>query len=156
MLAQGEQKVGRGPKNQLWKPGQSGNPSGRRKESAALTRFRETTNEQFIEALQRYGHMHFGALKQEMSRDDVDSFDRLFGGIILDSINGDDKARQLLIDRLFGKVKENLGISIEHKYQSMSDAELLKLSEAAHKVLSAAAANTVDAEVVEEEKDEVK
>lgn len=126
--------------------GQSGNPGGKPKKDLAIKAFRETTYDQFIANLQKYGSLSREQMAEELRRPDATMFELMFGNIVASAAKGDDRARQLLIDRLWGKVKENIDFNVRLK--TMSDQELLDLGKQAIKVLEG------EAKVLPEKKDE--
>lgn len=103
--------------------GQSGNPSGRPKTDPIIKKFKETTYKEFIETLQKYGTMTREEVNQDLKRPDATMFEVMFGNIVSQAAKGDKDARSLLIDRLWGKVKE----SIDLNFNQMSDEELVML-----------------------------
>ncbi len=94
------------PLETRWEPGESGNPKGRPKLSPEARAFRETTHQIFLDTLQLYGNMTLEQLKAEMKKPERTMFELIFGKVIQQSALGDDKARTLLIERLWGKPKE--------------------------------------------------
>lgn len=92
-----------------FKPGQSGNPkgiNGTTKIDPALKAFRETTYKDFITYLQKYGSFSRQEMATELQRPDATMFEIMFGQIVASAAKGEKDARNVLLDRLWGKVKE--------------------------------------------------
>ena len=122
--------TGKGGKR--WKPGQSGNPLGRSKKDAMLESFRKTTYEDFINQLQKYGSLTKEQMEANLERKDTTMFELIFGKILIGAANGDKDSRQVLLERLWGKVKDQIvhsatgGAELE-QLRRMSDIELSEL-----------------------------
>lgn len=101
--------------------GQSGNPGGRTKASAAIERFRATTYEEFINQLQKYGSFTEEQMKEDLKRKDVTMFEKIFGKIIAGAAAGEKDSRQVLLERLWGKVKDKV------EYTTTDEAEREKI-----------------------------
>lgn len=91
-----------------FQPGQSGNPSGKNGASVdpAIKAFKETTYKDFINKLQKYGAFTRQEIANELQRPDATMFEIMFGQIVASAAKGDKDARAVLLDRLWGKVKE--------------------------------------------------
>lgn len=100
------------PVETRFKKGQSGNPTGRKKEDPKIRAFKQTSYQEFIKALQKYGAMTAAEIKEDLKRPDATMFEILFGGIVAAAAKGEPQARQLLIDRLWGKVKDGVDLNI--------------------------------------------
>ncbi len=94
----------------LFKKGQSGNPNGRPKIDPELKHFRELTYKEFINQLQKYGWQTPDQIKQDLERTDVTMFERIFGKIILQAADGEKDGRQVFLERLWGKVKDQVEV----------------------------------------------
>ncbi len=90
--------------------GQSGNPLGPRIDPA-MKAFRETTYKDFISGLQRFGGQPLSFIEAELERPDITAFEAMFGNIVLSAAKGEKDARAVLLDRLWGKVKDAVEIS---------------------------------------------
>lgn len=101
----------RGSKTTLFKKGQSGNPSGRAKQDPQIRAFRELTYKEFIGQLQKYGHQTPEEIKEDLARKDVTMFEKIFGKIILQAAEGEKDGRQVFLERLWGKVKDQVEVS---------------------------------------------
>lgn len=115
-----------------FKPGQSGNPGGRPKVSPMIKAFRETTEEEFIKALHMYGS-YFDDEIEEYLASNIGQTERFMAQFIRDAALGKEKPRELLIERIFGKLKEQVDFTVRLK--SVSDAELIEITKEAIKVL---------------------
>ncbi len=91
------------PVETRFKKGVSGNPGGR-PASPIMKEFREITYKQFVESLQKYGDMTREELQADLKRPDATMFELMFGHIVAQAAKGDHYARNLLIDRLWGKI----------------------------------------------------
>lgn len=98
----------RGSKTTLFKKGQSGNPSGRAKQDPQIKAFRELTYKEFLTQLQKYGWQTPKQIEQDLKREDVTMFERIFGKIILQAAEGEKDGRQVFLERLWGKVKDQV------------------------------------------------
>lgn len=100
------------PPEVRFQKGKSGNPSGRPKLDPKVKAFKETTYKQFVEALQKYGAMTREQIAEDLKRPDATMFELMFGHIVASAAKGDQQARMLLIERLWGKVKEGLDLHV--------------------------------------------
>jgi hypothetical protein len=94
-----------------FKKGVSGNPSGRPKEDPAIRKFKETTYKDFIDQLQKYGSLSMDEMEADLRRKDATMFERIFGKIIQQAANGERDGRQVLLERLWGKVKDQVEVT---------------------------------------------
>jgi hypothetical protein len=104
-----------------FKKGVSGNPSGRKKANPIVSAIKETSYIQFLEGLQKYGALSRTELQAELQRPDATMFEIMFGQIVASAAKGDKDARQVLLDRLWGKVKDKV------EYSDVSDIERDKI-----------------------------
>ncbi len=117
--------------------GQSGNPGGRRKETSEVTLFKKTTYEEFINYLQKYGSMTKTAMKKELEKSSTSMFETIFARIIFQAAMGEKDARQVLLERLWGKVKDQVEHSGKMDYRdinvaNMSNEELISVIKEAY------------------------
>lgn len=132
--------TGKGGKK--WVKGQpSANPTGRPKLPAELREFKQTSYEDFLNALQKYGNMTSEALVAEMKRPECTLFERMFGNMVAQAAAGDHDARKLLLDRVWGKPQE---IDINIQVTQMGTPELLERARQTIKQIEC-----LEAEVVE-------
>jgi hypothetical protein len=94
-----------------FKPGQSGNPGGLSKKKRAEIAFKQTSYQDFILKLQTYGASPQHELDQVIKNPDTPAFDLMFVRIFNDAINGKSDARNIILDRLWGKVKTHVELS---------------------------------------------
>lgn len=94
------------PTGRPFKPGQSGNPGGKPKIDPLIRAFKETTYRDFIHHLQKYGAFTKEEIQVEENRPDATMFELMFTNIVSGASRGDKDARAVLLDRLWGKVKE--------------------------------------------------
>ncbi len=111
--------TGKGGKR--FQPGVSGNPSGGKKKDPLVRQFQETTYKDFIAKLQMFGTISTAELKAIAKDPSTTVFDLVFAQILLDASAGKADARQVLLDRLWGKVKE---MDVTAPYSA--DQELMK------------------------------
>lgn len=95
------------PKNKF-KKGVSGNPGGRPKKNPVIEDFKKTSYEDFITQLQKYGSMSKDEMQYDITRKDATMFEIVFGRILIDAAKGERDARNCLLDRLWGKVKDRV------------------------------------------------
>lgn len=113
-----------------FKKGLSGNPSGRPKRDPFISAVKETTYKEFITALHKYGNLTRKEIAQELARPNATMFEVMFGQIVASAARGDKEARQVLLERLWGKVKEHLEIETSPLKDAMkrkSTEELLEI-----------------------------
>lgn len=80
---------------------------------AELRQLRRTTMREFLDALQRYGQMTRKELLAELDREDASMFDLIFAGTMAAAAKGDKDCRQIVLDRLWGKVKDVVEVHAE-------------------------------------------
>lgn len=86
--------------------GEVHNPGGRPKKDPLVKAFQETKYKDFVHKLQCFGSMPKEDLKEIVSDPKTTVFDLVFARILFDAAQGKADARQVLLDRLWGKVKE--------------------------------------------------
>jgi hypothetical protein len=134
-----------------WKPGQSGNPSGRPKLPAELREVKRTTYEEFLTALHKYGHMTRYELVKEIERVDATMFEVMFANVVYKAAEGDKDARTVLLDRLWGKPKEMDVHLTVNEIKKTSTPELLRM--ARETLLELEGSDILEANIVEESTD---
>jgi len=96
-----------------FKKGQSGNPNGKPKKDPIIREFQATTYKDFILKLQKYGTFSKEELKEIVDNPKTQTFDLIFIRILYDAMHGKADARQVLLERLWGKVKDHMQIDLE-------------------------------------------
>jgi len=99
---------GPGSKRTQFKPGVSGNPKGAPKKNKVMTKFQEMTYAQFIERLQKFGALNKEEIKKIINEKDTQVLDLVYCRHLWDAVNGKDRARESLYNRLWGKVREQI------------------------------------------------
>lgn len=127
-----------------YKKGQSGNPGGVPKAAGRIKAFRELTYQQFIDSLQRFGNFSPAEIEKELKRPDITMFEMMFARIVKEAAEGKEASRELLINRLWGKVKEEIDFNVRLK--AMSEAELIEAGKAAIRVLEGEAVPQLEGE----------
>lgn len=89
-----------------FKKGQSGNPGGKRKMDPLVKKIKETTYIEFVTSLHKYGSLTKKEITSQLLRDDISMFEIMFCQIVASAAKGDKDARNVLLDRLWGKAKE--------------------------------------------------
>jgi hypothetical protein len=119
--------------------GKSGNPGGVPKKDLVVRAFRETTFQQFIDNLQKYGSLSREEMARELQRPDATMFELMFGNIVASAAKGDDRARTLLIERLWGRVKEvveqRVGPIDDEDYRQLTREEIILIAKSEPKKL---------------------
>lgn len=111
-----------------FKPGQSGNPLGRPKADPAIKAFKETTYRDFLNSLQKYGAMDPEDLKVELEKPGITVFEVMFGNIVQGAMKGDKDSRNVLLERLWGKVTEKHEVAdLRKELADVSDERLIDL-----------------------------
>ncbi len=101
--------------NPAYVKGKSGNPRGVNGSPAfdpKIRQFKETAYRDFIDALQLYGFMTPAELEAELQNPKISNFNLMFGNLVRSASAGDKDARQLLIDRLWGRVAADPAMQI--------------------------------------------
>lgn len=91
-----------------FKKGKSGNEGGRPEKDPVVKKIQETTLREFMQALQKYGHFTKAQLAEELERPTATMFEIMFCQIVGSASRGAKDARQVLLDRLWGKVKDKV------------------------------------------------
>lgn len=94
-----------------FQPGQSGNPGGKRPMDPALKELKHLSYQDFLASLHRYGYMTASQTELEVNRPDLTHFERLSLNVVVTAANGDKDARNVLLERLWGKVKDTIDIA---------------------------------------------
>ncbi len=114
-----------------FKPGQSGNPSGRSARARSADILRKAKYVEFVEILVKLSDMQREKLKAWLQRPEATNLEVIYGTLVEQATQGDKIARQEFSDRLFGKVKEleiESDDEVERKaIEQMSTPELIQL-----------------------------
>lgn len=94
-------------KNQFEK-GKSGNPKGGPKKNKALVQFQAMTYQEFLDRLQEFGSLNKERIKDIIKNEDTSVLDLIYCRHLYDAMNGNDRARESLYNRLWGKVREQI------------------------------------------------
>jgi hypothetical protein len=96
-----------------WKPGQSGNPSGRGKMPAELQKASKLSAHKLIAAVNKYIHMTKDALNADLRRPEASMLELLVGGMIARAVKDQDPVRaNFILDRTIGKVIDKMEIDV--------------------------------------------
>lgn len=101
--------------------GQSGNPGGGKKLDPFVKEFKETSYKDFINQLQKYGKLTRLEMQADLQRPEATMFEIMFGQIVASAAKGDKDARQVLLERLWGKVKDSI------EFKDMNEVEREKI-----------------------------
>lgn len=96
------------PAEHRWKKGQSGNPAGKAKRVVEAERQRLITYAEFIDLVTKFSTMPRDEIKAYLERPEATMFELIYGKMVVDAAKGDRVAREMLTERLFGKVKEQI------------------------------------------------
>ncbi len=100
------------PDHVKWKKGQSGNPSGRPKADVVIADINRLSQRDLVEKLREFGNMTPSELQKTVWKDQkTTTFEVVCAKIYIDAMAGKADARQILLERLCGKVKDTLEIS---------------------------------------------
>lgn len=106
-MAKGKKTGGRD-----WKPGQSGNPAGRAKLPAWMRESRSMNKEKFHGLLNEYIHRPATELVEIMKDPTTPTLELMVIKVVMEAIkHGDEKKLGFLLDRLIGKVREEVHVS---------------------------------------------
>jgi hypothetical protein len=91
-----------------WKKGVSGNPGGRPKTAIVAEKQKLINYAELIDLCTKCVKMKRDEIKEFLERPDVNMFELIYGGLVVQAAKGERVAREMLTDRLFGKVKQAL------------------------------------------------
>lgn len=99
------------PEHAKWKKGQSGNPSGRPKTDPVILKINKLSQRDLVEKLREFGNMTPSELQKSVWKDEkTTTFEVVCAKIYIDAMAGKADARQILLERLCGKVKDTIEI----------------------------------------------
>jgi len=115
-----------------WKKGApTANPKGRPRLSPDIAKLKETSYSEFITQLHDYGSMTPLELREEHNKKDIKVFQKIFSRLLLDAMEGEEdvcnKARQLLFERLWGKVRDQTKIPVDPQREYIQNLTTLEL-----------------------------
>jgi len=87
---------------------------------------RRLSTEEFVAALHQLSHMSLERIR-EISNDESLPVKSIIMANWLVAATTDDKSRQSLFDRLFGKVKETVDLNVSGEIKKLSDADILRI-----------------------------
>lgn len=124
--------MGAAPQLKPWKPGQSGNPSGRPKLPPELLAIKALTPEELRRYVSKYARMANGELNALVEARSIPVLELAIARIFQESINkGDFMRLNFLLERAIGKVEvaktDDATAESLREIQELSDQELLKL-----------------------------
>lgn len=118
-----------------FKPGQSGNPRGGVPATKDVLVVRQVRDEYLISSLYKMGAATKPTLQAIVKDPSSIMFDVMFAQCWLDAGKGNDKARQVIVERLWGKVSDQIAVDVKTTLKdSMADmptADLVKLAQGA-------------------------
>ncbi len=120
--------------NGLWLPGKSANPSGRPKLPAQLQQFKNLSYQEFLFSLQKYGSVSMKELRKLIEEDEVGGFEMISVRAIVQAADGNHIARQMIVERLWGKVRE-MDDSLD--VTKLSNTELIQMAKDSLRILEA-------------------
>lgn len=135
------------PVETRFKPGQSGNPGGKPKLPQELKRTDKLSKIKFREYLNKFIHMTKTELVAELQKPGSTMLEQLVGGMIARTVKDQDPVRaNFLLDRLIGKVKDEMDVELKMKptYIERRDGTMIELGHAPE---------TIDAEVVQQKEE---
>lgn len=92
--------------------GKSGNKRGRPQLPDHVREFKRYSYEHFIEKVQEFSMLTKEQLKTRIKDPSTTMFDLMFATAVTQASEGDKDARNLIIDRLWGKIKEEVDIKL--------------------------------------------
>lgn len=92
--------------------GKSGNLSGRPKLPEDVREFKKYSYDSFVRKLQEFTLLTKEELTKRVKDPGITMFDLMFAKVVIQAAEGDKDARNLIIDRLWGKVKEQIDVQV--------------------------------------------
>jgi hypothetical protein len=117
-------------------PGKSGNPNGRPALPPDVRDAQKLTNDEYMRISTNFMAMTRTEIQEALQRPDATMLELMVGGIVAKAAKDHDYLRAtFLLDRVIGKVKEQ--IETTHKYSHLSVTELESMTESALEFLRA-------------------
>src|SRR4051812_46833163 len=116
----------------LWKPGQSGNPSGKPKMPEELRSITMLTKDETARLIAKYGRMTKSELTEAIQRHDIPMIELTIASIYAQAAKGGDFTRMaFLLDRTIGKVENEIVVKqrMVEELQTLSDDQLLEMAQ---------------------------
>lgn len=118
-------------KDTQFKPGQSGNKSGRPKLPEDIRKASKLTNEEFIRIANRFFSMNRGEIQETLQDPKATLLELIVGGIAVRAAKDNDHMRaNFLLDRTIGKVAE----TIKHGLDKSLHLQLMEAMEQQKKI----------------------
>ncbi len=118
-----------------FKPGQSGNPRGYRPATKEVKAIRLMRDEYLVTQLYKMGTETKPVLQAIIKNPESIMFDVMFAKCWLQAGDGNDRARQVIVERLWGKVSDQVAVDVKTTLKdSMADMpteDLVKLAQGA-------------------------
>lgn len=90
----------------LFEKGKSGNPSGRPKLPDHIKKFKNMSYADFLNKLREFSALTREQMKTMIQDPSITMFDLMFANIVASAAKGDRDSRNIIIDRMWGKVPE--------------------------------------------------
>jgi hypothetical protein len=110
-----------------FKPGQSGNPSGRPKMAPDVRKAQQVTSEEFIRVSSEFLLMDRAKIQQRLQNPEASMLELLIGGIVAKAAKDHDHHRaEFLLNRTIGKVADTLNANVQIKSLHMQIVEAME------------------------------
>lgn len=109
--------------------GTSGNPGGRPKKSFAAEKQRLISYHEFVFLIQKFVEMKRPEIKEYLERPEATMFELIYGRLVVEAAKGDRTAREMLTERLFGRVKEQIEM-LTHVIEPKAPTFVVEMTEA--------------------------
>lgn len=112
-------------------PGVPTNPGGRPKLDPLVRAYRSRATTEFYQLIQHYGDAAYEAAARRIADPTTPLMIRIHLRLLMDAEKGDHKARELLYDRILGKVPDEMILEtvnqVRDELRAMSTSELLAI-----------------------------